>query len=544
MPDESLPPVYIKARYAGDAAKVWTLNPLEVEIAGPSPSAATPSAPGIGFYVPLLPRGDYVAWYELPGQRGPQQTLSLRVQPLLRAREALVADAPGQDVEVQVGVEHFSLLERGKAAPEERSVRITLRSEKPAVADLAAGQPAAAATGRDGFAAWKVRLKGAGAARLVAEAEGFDSVELYVVGRPALAATAQARQAQDQLRASRRTVWQEEGQASVAEAELDRERLKEQVARAELAGTMRTAEASDSTRQAKLREVEGMRARVAVAEQRAARESADAGAAVASYTAAAARASRAAAAPVTPAAEAIGGDDYYDRALLKPGDVLLVKGQTPFLSRAIMAFERQQLGREAPYSHAALYLGTMNIRGVETHMVGEMWLQGFWITPLDVSVSDALVVDVYRRTDLSDAQRETLKQAGRAMFGAVDNFVCEKSPPCWRKLLKTRPYAALQIKLLADAASLLMSPGDLLAKASEYDLLSRGKRSLICSEYVAWAYHDAGLELRIASWWRTLDAAGVLSTVERRKDYTTPNMLFYSPDLKREGCLRGCELGL
>ena len=62
------------------------------------------------------------------------------------------------------------------------------------------------------------------------------------------------------------------------------------------------------------------------------------------------------------------------------------------------------------------------------------------------------------------------------------------------------------------------------------DVFDYGKERMICSELVAWAYHDAQIHIRVQPW-PDLYSDGVWTTVERQMDYTTPNMLARSPDL-------------
>jgi hypothetical protein len=57
---------------------------------------------------------------------------------------------------------------------------------------------------------------------------------------------------------------------------------------------------------------------------------------------------------------------------------------------------------------------------------------------------------------------------------------------------------------------------------------------MICSELVAWVYEDAGLPLEVR-YWRALTDAGIFSSNERRRDYTTPNMIALSGNLRRVG---------
>ena len=57
---------------------------------------------------------------------------------------------------------------------------------------------------------------------------------------------------------------------------------------------------------------------------------------------------------------------------------------------------------------------------------------------------------------------------------------------------------------------------------------------MICSELVAWVYQDAGLPLNV-QYWRALNDANIFISDDRRRDYTTPNMIARSGDLARVG---------
>ncbi len=65
---------------------------------------------------------------------------------------------------------------------------------------------------------------------------------------------------------------------------------------------------------------------------------------------------------------------------------------------------------------------------------------------------------------------------------------------------------------------------------------------MICSEFVAWVYQRAGLDPQVTKWWRGIEEGNFLTNDNRRKDYTTPNMLAFSPKFKNIGCLKGVQL--
>jgi hypothetical protein len=217
---------------------------------------------------------------------------------------------------------------------------------------------------------------------------------------------------------------------------------------------------------------------------------------------------------------------------LKPGDVLLVYGSSPFISAEITRFESAQLGGESPYSHAEIYLGTSNGTG----MVAEMLRRGFWVSTLLASTRDDYIVDVYRWENIDDATRRQLADKATHPYGAM----VQSGAPL--------PYAAEQIAALVAvtlAAKLKPVPivGDAawqtaIVAVNYADSHSGGRRKMICSEMVAWVYHDLGLEIKVKHW-NVLADNNLVPTEDRRKDYTTPNMLARSGNLHMIGRLRG-----
>lgn len=106
------------------------------------------------------------------------------------------------------------------------------------------------------------------------------------------------------------------------------------------------------------------------------------------------------------------------------------------------------------------------------------------------------------------------------------------------------PYAFEQIMVLAAAAG-SAAREKLLERLADADSTASGKTKLICSEYVAWAYRDAGLEPQGSRWWSSLAAVGAFTTGDsgkdqnRKKDYTTPNMFALSDKFQRVGRIWG-----
>jgi hypothetical protein len=113
------------------------------------------------------------------------------------------------------------------------------------------------------------------------------------------------------------------------------------------------------------------------------------------------------------------------------------------------------------------------------------------------------IVDVYRWPGLSDDRRARIAANGRQYNGKL--------------------YAFPQLDVLRKAAGLKLSLMPLGAYAAAVDLISGGKKQMICSELVSWAYHDAGLDPQATRFWPSLGS--ILTSDERHHDYTTPNTL-------------------
>jgi outer membrane protein OmpA-like peptidoglycan-associated protein len=58
-----------------------------------------------------------------------------------------------------------------------------------------------------------------------------------------------------------------------------------------------------------------------------------------------------------------------------------------------------------------------------------------------------------------------------------------------------------------------------------------GRLAMICSELVAWSYHDGEVGLDVAPWWPLVQDADLLGSLDGRMDFTTPNMIAQSSDL-------------
>ena len=472
---------------------------------------------GIGFIVPQLPKGIYVAWYETGTTSQHGQSMKLMIVPELLADEGITRGLPGGDVEVRVRIHLTTIHINGRPDPVKISVPVVLQSENPSAADLAAPQSRTVTTNSDGRALWKVHIKTAGVTQFRATAENFEPVVIEVVGMPTSAPTFR----EAELIVAESHASELEGTASEAAArvtELEKAAAdSEKQANAQIADVSVGKKRSEAEIRARIGEIKSeLEKRKVIVDQarETSRES--------QKEAVAARAVARTLAEQLPTLQ----PPSVGEAALKAGDILLVLGSTPLVSSLIRQFEEQQLGGRASYSHASLYLGKIDGTG----MVAEMWSSGYGITPLSESTKGAVIVDVYRWEGIDDAKRQEIADRASSLYGPRANFTSSVGPPTGSRL----PYAFEEIGVLAAAANNV--PEFVLRQGVTrlVDPLAGGRRKMICSELVAWVYRDVGLDLEVSYWKRLLDA-NLLTTDDRRKDYTTPNMLARSKSLKIMG---------
>jgi hypothetical protein len=525
-------------------AAVWEAEPLEV--IAPVEGEATLSQGAVatsivtGFAVPQLPPGVYKAKLSASGTSQPPQTVRFHVAPHLFAETGYLSDVPGQVVSVRVRIASPYVLKRGDVAPQLVRVRITLQSANPAVASILSGQRLTRLTGPGGYASWRVLVGGTGEAELTASAPGFEPLTIHVTGESKLGETPEVQAARESLRQSEAKLARLNAATAVAESVVVRQALKDRALTIKTMQHLLLNRPGMSANDALNAALQGP-ALLAAQEGRDKAEvwvdlsRTDAQKAQAELTAARDRLLM------------LKPNGLMAKQDLLPGDVLLVRGNTLFFSNKIVQFESSQLGINATYSHAELYVGPLQPGG--TPMVGEMWASGFWITPLDVSVRGATLVDVYRwkdRAQLTPELQQRIANSGLRMFG--DNYAqfVRSDAPGMLALLGARkaPYAFEQIAVLGAAAS-SAARDQILQVLSYADSNASGKRKLICSEYVAWAYRDAGLEPQGSRWWSSLAAVGAFATGDagkdqnRKKDYTTPNMFALSDKFELVGRIWG-----
>ncbi len=493
--------VFIKRIDQATEQTVWTLPLQELSVGiveNSEPGKPAAPQPAIGFVVPQLTKGSYEAWCESTNPDVKIQSVRLRIVPRLLAEEGVLRSEPGKEVEVRVRIP-LPRVSGKDGTPSNVNVSARLTSRNPEIAQVISDGPQK--IGPDGSAAWRVRIQSGGIAELEAAADGFEPAVLNVVGMHGPGAT-------------------------FREAELAY--LRTQIANLELSAATAAykAHSVESDIQSRKPANPGVSANtggpskatgdIAGLEQKKEAAQAEARQFLAMTNSAKLLLNQLAAQPQPTSIQ---------ETALKPGDVLLVLGSSPVISNAIRLFDGNQLGGSGDYSHASLYVGEIN----GTRMVAEMWSSGYWITPLSVSTKGARLVDVYRRSGIDDNKRTEIANRGASIFGNPVNFVRRESPS-FLTSGSPLPYAHEEITVLGLAA--LRTPG-LLVRAfisNRVDPPAGGRRKMICSELVAWVYEDVGLELGV-TYWKALSDANIFVSTDRKRDYTTPNMLARSKDL-------------
>ena len=488
--------VYIRRSSSYDR-RIWEMPavPVTFEATGD----ASKNEQGIGFIVPQLNRGRYEAWYGAADLEQATDSLTFDAVAQLLVENAIVRGKPLSRVDVYVRIFSPKLIRKGRTVPERISALVTLKPNDLSLVQVIS--PPSVRTDANGYARWRVLIKKAGIAELTASAYQFEPAVLNVVGMPANAPS----------------FWQAQLVAlneRAAELEARANRQDEPAAMvANRVGGVATV--SESATASTGRE-QGVRHEQVMAipppgggglAERARAEAIAARAAEQAWITAMANEPR-----------------RINASELQPGDVLLVLGSSS-ISEKILNFERRNLGGVVSYSHASLYLGEFN--GVR--LVGEMWSSGFWITPLPVSVAGNRFVDVYRFRQLKDPKRQALANLTADIVSRAARLIRSDAPSFFARG-SFLPYAFEEITLLGLAGT--GGPGRILTLTIQnlVDPYAGGRRKMICSELVAWTYHDAGLELEVP-YWKVLSDLNIFTSHERQHDYTTPNMLAHSRSL-------------
>ena len=498
--------VYIRRNGSFDR-RIWETPALPVTFN--ENGDQTNGVQGFGFIVPQLDRGRYDAWYGSADLARATDSLTFDAIPQLLVENAITRGDPLSVVDVDVRIFSPKLTRKGSSVPEQVSAVVTLKPRDPSVAQVVSSQRVR--TDKNGYARWRVRIKKAGIASLVASAHQFESAVLTVVGMPAPGPSfSQAKLAylNDRAAALERSAASALAVANQRGANV-REESTLLVAK-QAGGVNTTADNAAAVGDKSAARVSAQPSELARLREQATKAGLEAKTARA--------AAQAWAATTAPEPRSISDSD------LQPGDVLLVLGSST-ISEKIRNFEQRNLGGQVSYSHASIYLGEFN----HQKMVGEMWLTGFWITPLPVSVRGTYLVDVYRFRQLPDAKRQELANLTARMFSNGSRVVRTDSPS-FLSFGSFLPYAFEEIGLLGLAGT-GWPAGLVMSTIRNYvDPNAGGRRKMICSELVAWTYHDAGLELEVP-YWKVLSDLNVFTSHERQHDYTTPNMLAHSRNL-------------
>lgn len=492
----AIPAVFLKNTES--ASSVWVTDSLSVPVFDEQTEGTlveNTSQKRIGLLVPQLPRGIYEVFYEESLPAFPAQKMTISIEPVLTAKEAVVKSLPGAEVEVKVGLSSPYRLQKGETEPEFVNVPVTLEVKDPETAEVIGS--AIVQTGNDGIAVWKLKLKKSGTTLATAKAVGFNAVDIYVVNESDENRTAE-------LKAAEAKESELKEDISALENELYKKQADNEKSFYKILGKVK-ANVMGVTDEKRAKIVND--SKIGKIESELGRQNVE-------LAQIQVRISELKKIPFTVSS-------------LQPGDVLLTQSDT-FISRAIRLGEQLQINK-SDYSHAILYLGVID----GTPMVAEMLLQGYWVSPLSASIADTTRVGVFRWRDITSGKQTELSNIGSRNFGNLKQCFTKTTP----QSVCGVPYAKSQIALLTQAG-LGASPFSLGAQALYVDYEAGGEKAMICSEFVARVYHKAGLDPQVNKWWTSLEIAGILSNDIRRKDYTTPNMLAISPKFEYKGCLK------
>ncbi len=245
----------------------------------------------------------------------------------------------------------------------------------------------------------------------------------------------------------------------------------------------------------------------------------------------------------------IGGVEHRVRVdQLQPGDALMCQGNddlSPFIQKGeFLELGSPSRGDRPWYSHVAIVVSRAIRSGARAAAVetAEM-LPPTGLTPhsLDETLDGCTTVDVYRRVGITPVQQQKVVDTIRGY--------AKLTPYANGQILVLKTVAVTGVAekgaLLADALGVLtLGESAVWAKVAEDAAIlgeeayvaayEAGKEAMICSELLAWAYHDAGVQLDVAPWWRDVKAHPILlnlTSTDVQMDYTTPNMISGSEDM-------------
>src|SRR4029078_7615262 len=120
----------------------------------------------VGFVVPQLERGRYEAWHGT----ATTDRMIFDAVPFLIAEDGSRRGKPGSIVEFRVRIYSPTIYRKDEATAEPVRVSVTLNSDKPDIAIPISQRTIT--TDANGYASWKIEIKGLGIATLTASAKG------------------------------------------------------------------------------------------------------------------------------------------------------------------------------------------------------------------------------------------------------------------------------------------------------------------------------------------------------------------------------------
>lgn len=488
---KKLPIIYIKSS-ASDKIRLAEPRLIEnpaLDLGSESELSENQKENRLGFVIPQLERGTYTAWYGNEELSKAEDSFVFKVKPVLIFRKGVLTDNQSEKVRLEVGISSTFLIEKNDPQPKTLSVPIRLKSLDPDIADLDDGQSPTENTDKNGFASWMVKIKTAGTARFIADSPDFESVRLIVEGKPK--ASEEIEKKEELLQKAEAETAKIEDKATILEEEISKKKIRILTLPTDSRATIKMGgEIKENEKQS-----EKLRAEIQTKQQDETLR----------------RNELFSSKPTA----------FLEKDLL-PGDVFLVLGSSLPIGVPIVAAESVQLGTLAEYSHAALYIGEIN----NQKMVAEMQAHGYVINTLAESRKNSTYINVFRWKQISPEKRKQIAETGKNFCGNPEQVIRTKKT--------CSPYAYLQIGLLGVAAA-GKTPSESMAKA--VDFWEHGTKKMICSEFVARVYEKNGLKRQTKKWWISLEASGILNSLERRLDYTTPNMLSISDNFEPQGRL-------
>src|SRR6185503_9278389 len=98
--DQPIRKIYLRADGSAD---VWAVDATPILVPPATADASQKAEMAIGFLVPQLSKGRYLAWYE-PPRDAAQQSMKLEIVPQLLGDVGITRGAPGSDVEVAIRI--------------------------------------------------------------------------------------------------------------------------------------------------------------------------------------------------------------------------------------------------------------------------------------------------------------------------------------------------------------------------------------------------------------------------------------------------------